>query len=318
MEARALSVLCDLMTRGAGSLDSVELSNALDSLGVQRQEGVERTHLGFSGAMLADNLGDALRLYADIVQRPHLPDDEFPAVVSGAEQALRALEDEPRQKVMLELRRRCYNAPWGLPSEGSLEGLAKLTTRAVKRHFDQCVQPNETILGIAGKVDFAAIVELAEEILGDWKPKPAPEFKTGPRGPARDHIHHESTQTQIGIAYDSVPYSDPEYYAAWAAVGVLSGGSSSRLFTEIREKRGLCYSVYALLLSLKHEGRVLCYAGTNVERSAQQTHDLTLQELQRLGDGILQSELDRCQARAKSSLIMQQESSTARASSIAR
>jgi predicted Zn-dependent peptidase len=92
---------------------------------------------------------------------------------------------------------------------------------------------------------------------------------------------------------------------------------SSRLFTEVREKRGLCYSVFATLNSLRDQGRILCYAGTTVER-AQETLDVTLQELTRLGQGISEDELDRCKARAKSSLIMQQESSSSRASSIAR
>jgi len=98
---------------------------------------------------------------------------------------------------------------------------------------------------------------------------------------------------------------------------VLSGGMSSRLFTEVREKRGLCYAVYASLSSLRDEARVLCYAGTTVER-AQETLDVTLQELVRLADGIEASELDRCRARAKSSLIMQQESTIARSAAVAR
>src|SRR5690606_34074482 len=102
------------------------------------------------------------------------------------------------------------------------------------------------------------------------------------------------------VAYDAVPYPDDAYYAAWAAVGILSGGMSARLFTEVREKRGLCYSVYAALHSLRTEGRVLCYAGTTNER-AQETLDVTLQELVRLREGVEQSELDRCKARAKSS-----------------
>lgn len=140
---------------------------------------------------------------------------------------------------------------------------------------------------------------------------------TGPRGERIGHIPHDSTQTHIGIAYDAIEYAHPDYYKAWAAVGVLSGGMSARLFTEVRERRGLCYSVSASLNSMKHEGRVLCYAGTTVER-AQETLDVTMRELQRLGDGIEQHELDRCKARAKSSLIMQQESTSSRATSIAR
>ena len=92
---------------------------------------------------------------------------------------------------------------------------------------------------------------------------------------------------------------------------------SSRLFTEVREKRALVYSVYASLNSIKGYGQVLCYAGTTVER-AQQTLDVLLGELKRLGEGIEEDELARCKARAKSSLIMAQESTGGRASSLAR
>jgi len=316
-QAGAAAVLCDWMVRGAGSRDSRQLSNELDNLGLQRNEGVGNSHISFTGATLAESLPQALRLYADIVRAPHLPDDQFEAARIGVEQSLRAMEDEPRQKVMVELRRRCYESPWGIPSEGTLEGVANLTPAVVKSHFARCAGPRDAILGIAGKVDVRSLTALVEDLFGDWKAKPAPEFVTGPRGPARDHIHHESTQTQIGIAYDSVPYSDPGYYAAWAAVSVLSGGMSSRLFTEVREKRGLCYSVFATLNCLRNQGRILCYAGTTAER-AQETLDVTLAELVRLGQGISEDELDRCKARAKSSLIMQQESSSSRASSIAR
>jgi predicted Zn-dependent peptidase len=100
-------------------------------------------------------------------------------------------------------------------------------------------------------------------------------------------------------------------------VGVLSSGSSSRLFTEVRERRGLCYTVYASLHTQRDRASVLCYAGTTAER-AQETLDVTVQELNKLGQGIEQSELDRLKARIKSSLIMQQESTTARSGSIAR
>jgi len=315
--AGAAAVLCDWMLRGAGSRDSRQLSNELDNLGLQRNEGVGNSHISFTGATLAESLPQALRLYADIVQAPRFPPDQFEAARVGVEQSLRAIEDEPRQKIMVELRRRCYESPWGIPSEGTLEGVENLTAEVVRTHFERCAGPRDAILGIAGKVDVAASIALVEDLFGGWKAKPAPKFETGSRGPSQDHIKHESTQTQIGIAYDSVAYRDAGYYAAWAAVSVLSGGMSSRLFTEVREKRGLCYSVFAMLNCLRDQGRVLCYAGTTSER-AQETLDVTLQELQRLKEGISEDELERCKARAKSSLIMQQESSSSRASSIAR
>ncbi|MGA2058935.1 MAG: insulinase family protein, partial [Thermoguttaceae bacterium] len=119
-----------------------------------------------------------------------------------------------------------------------------------------------------------------------------------------------------GIAYSSIPYRHPDYFQAWGAVGVLSGGMSARLFTEVRERRGLCYSVYATCHTLRHLGAVFCYAGTSADR-AQETLNVTLGELVRLAEGIEDHELDRLKARIKSSLVMQQESSSARSSSVA-
>ena len=131
------------------------------------------------------------------------------------------------------------------------------------------------------------------------------------------HVAYDSKQTQIGIAYGSVPYRHADYFQAWGAVGVLSGGMSARLFTEVREKRGLCYTVHASYHTLLDRGAVFCYAGTSAER-AQETLDVTMGELVRLRAGIEEHELARLKARIKSALIMQQESSSARSSSLAR
>jgi len=311
------AVLCDLITRGAGDYDSKQLSLVLDNLGVQRSENAGSMHLSFSGATLAENLTQVLQVYGDILQRPRLPADQFPAARAGIEQALMALEDEPRQKVILELRRRCYPDPWGKPADGNRDDLANLSCDSVAAHYQRCFRPNDTILGVAGRFDVHEIQDVVQREFGDWAQQEAPEIVSGDLGERVDHIDHDSTQTQIGIAYHSVPYAHPEYFAAWAAVGVLSGGMSSRLFTEVREKRGLCYAVYASLNSLREQARVLCYAGTTVER-AQETLDVTLQELVRLGEGIEAAELDRCRARAKSALIMQQESTFGRSAAIAR
>ena len=92
---------------------------------------------------------------------------------------------------------------------------------------------------------------------------------------------------------------------------------SSRLFTEVRERRGLCYSVYASYHTLRDRAGVFCYAGSSAQR-AQETLDVTLGELKRLAKGIEPGELERLKARIKTELIMQQESSFARSSSIAR
>src|SRR5262249_18457592 len=154
------------------------------------------------------------------------------------------------------------------------------------------------------------------KLFGSWLEGEEPPITFGTATPCTEHIQKETTQTQIAIAYASIPIGHEDYYLAQGAVNVLSGGMSSRLFTEVREKRGLCYSVGASYGTFKDRASIFCYAGTTNER-AQETLDVTLQELQRLQKGIEEEEIARVQAGLKSSLIMQQESTSSRARAMA-
>jgi predicted Zn-dependent peptidase len=310
------SVLSDLVTRGAGPRDSRALSLALDNLGLDRDESVGSLHTRFWGATLARNLPAALALYADILRRPHLPEEEIPAVQALALQDLSSLEDEPRQKVLIELRRRHYPMPLGQDRRGTREGIENLNGAIIRRHYERLFQPQGTILSVAGNIEWNPLLNQVGELFGDWPTGTPPAIKLKKPASPKAHIPKETTQTQIGIAYPSVPFGHPEYYAAQGAVNVLSGGMSSRLFTEVREKRGLCYAVWASYQTFKDRGSVLCYAGTTNER-AQETLEVTLGELERLVEGIEPEEVERVQAGLKSSLIMQEESTAARAGSLA-
>jgi predicted Zn-dependent peptidase len=198
-----------------------------------------------------------------------------------------------------------------------LAGLEIINLDDIRQCHAALYRPNGTILGVAGRINWDELRMLVGKLLGDWQQVNPPAVKEDPRNTRHEHLTHESNQTQIAIAWDAVPYNHPDYYQVVGAVGVLSGGMSARLFTEVREKRGLCYSVYATMHSLKHRGSVLCYAGTGAER-AQETLDVTLSELVRLAEGITADELGRLKARIKSGLIMQQESSSSRSGSLAR
>ena len=312
------AVMSELSMRGAGPRDSRQFVQDLDNLGVERGDSTSSGHISFSGATLARNLLPALEIFADLIRRPHLPEDQLDAARNVVLQELQAIEDEPSQKVMLELRKREYPDAWGRNSHGEREHVEAITIADIRKHHADLFQPKDIIIGVAGRIDWPRLRDRVGELFGDWQStNPRPETKNQFRTPGMQHLSHESNQTQIAIGYSSVPYSDPDYFQAWGGVGVLSGGMSSRLFTEVREKRGLCYTVYASYHTLRDRGAVLCYAGTTAER-AQETLDVTLGELKRLRQGIELNELDRLKARIKSGLIMQQESSSARSGAIAR
>jgi predicted Zn-dependent peptidase len=131
------TIASEMLTRGAGPRDSRQLVEALDNLGVERSEGVSDVHLSFGGATLATSLSETLSIYADIVRRPHLDEDQLEPARQVVLQELDAIEDEPQQKVMLELRRRRYPAPWGRPSLGDRPGLEASSIDDVREHFSK-------------------------------------------------------------------------------------------------------------------------------------------------------------------------------------
>lgn len=129
------------------------------------------------------------------------------------------------------------------------------------------------------------------------------------------HLDKESAQVQIALAYPSVSLSDPDYYAARVAIGVLSGGMAGRLFVEVREKLGLVYRVGASLSAARGRGAVFASAGTTPE-NAQQTLDVMLRELRGVVNGVTDDELKRSIVELKASLIMQSEFSSVRAGAL--
>lgn len=311
------ALTCEMMLRGAGSRDSRAWLSELENLGVERGESVGVSQATFSGATLRENLPAGLELFADLLRAPHLPSDQLDAGRQVCLQELRGIDDEPSQKLMIELRRQRYPDPWGRTSHGDEKGLRAATIDDVREFHAGYYRPNGTILALAGNIDWPRVCDQVEQLFGDWKPIELSEPSSSNGRRSSKHIKFDSTQSHIGVAYPTIPYKHPDYFQSWAAVGVLSSGSSSRLFTEVRERRGLCYTVYASLHTQRDRASVLCYAGTTAER-AQETLDVTIDELKKLGQGIEQSELNRLKARIKSSLIMQQESTTARSGAIAR
>jgi predicted Zn-dependent peptidase len=311
------SLTCEMMLRGAGDRDSRSWISALENLGVERGESVGTTQASFGGATLRDNLPAALELFADLLRRPLLPKDQLEQGRSVCVQELRGVDDDPSHKLMIELRRRRYPDPWGRSSHGDEPGLRAIKLDDVRKFHASHYRPNGTILAVAGNFDWQRLCDHVERLFGNWAmaDDSAPVASNGRQ--LGNHIAFESSQSHVGIAYPTIPYKHPDYFQAWAAVGVLSSGSSSRLFTEVRERRGLCYTVNASLHTQRDRAAVFCYAGTTAER-AQETLDVTLGELNRLGEGIEANELDRLKARIKSSLIMQQESSSSRSGAIAR
>ena len=282
----------EMAQRGCGDLDSRAFWERLDQLGVERGSSITTSHSSFSCAMPSEVLSDVLPLYADLVQRPHLPEPQINDARQLCLQELRALDDEPSHRCFSELKRFRYPLPYGRISQGSKEGVEAICIEDVRQFVEASYKPKGSILAVAGNFDWEQVCSKVEETFGEWSGAQTAELPGLQANYGSRHVDHSSSQTHLALAYDCAAYESPEYYEARALVGVLSDGMSSRLFSEVREKRGLVYSVFATCFSLAGQGSVLCYAGTTTNR-AEETLQVLIETIHSLKDGVSEDELFR-------------------------
>jgi predicted Zn-dependent peptidase len=311
----AANVIEDWIFRGAGNKNSRQLGDALDGLGLHRSSSVGSSHLTIASVMESSNLEQAIDLYTDIILRPRLEDDQFEPARQLAIDDIAGLDDDPKQKVMLKLREQFYPYPLGRSTAGDIEQLKKMTAGKTRLLADQHLNLSQTIFSIAGKYNFDKIIKQMKKLFEAAPKKANPPICKKSQTEKYTHIHNDGAQVHIGLMTPIAPPADEDYYNARVAISILSGSMSSRLFTEVREKRGLCYAIGARYHSLKDLAGVMCYAGTTPEK-AQETIDIIIAEFRRLADGITDEEIRIAKVGLKSALILQSESSSSRAGSI--
>jgi len=309
-------VIAEWIFRGAGDRNSRQLGDALDGLGLARSRSVGSSHITVGAALEAGNLAQTLDLYADIILKPSLDDDQFELARQLAVDGVLSLDDEPRQKVMLKLREQFYPNPLGRSPVGDIAQLKALTTEKAKQIIKDNFNLSQTIFSVAGKYDFDAVCQQIERLFETEQQENAGQVTLGSKAGKYTHLDNDGAQVHIGLMTETVKPTDEDYYNARVAVSVLSGGMSARLFTKVREERGLCYAIGARYHCLKETAGIMCYAGTTPDK-AQETLDVIIQQFNELGDGISEEEIQRAKVGLQSSLILSSESSSSRAGSIA-
>lgn len=310
------TLLSELILRGAGGMDNRALSDAFDALGAQRSGHAATNHLALSALCLGDRLSELLPLLALVARKPHLEEASLDAVRALALQALEALSDDPQHLVGLMLRRFAVPAPFNRSGYGTRAGLEALTATGLRAAWERRARPIGTIIGIAGDVDPSRVQDQLNALLAGWSGGSAEPEEQAPAAGGRHAIPIPTQQTHLSIGLPAPVDSHPDACAHRVAARVLGGASSSRLFTEVREKRGLCYSVGAGVNMGRDRGLLQIYAGSTHER-ARTTLECILTELERFERGITQQEFDYALVGAKSALVMSGESTSARAMSIA-
>jgi len=314
------SMWSELLFRGAGSLDSRQHADALDKLGVQTGGGPETFFQRLSFTMLGSRLADALPLIIDMLRAPRCDADSIEPVRDLSIQAIQALSDDPQGRVMRSLKRFHAPPPINRSNLGTIEGLTAITRDDLVNHWSATALPTGAIFAAAGAIDPDSITAQLNALLSGWAGEPSPVCLSAATTRGYHHETDDTNQAQIAIAHDSPCARDERLPLERIATAVLSGGMSGRLFTEVREKRSLCYSVFASYAADREFGRTIAYVGTTPDK-ADEAVGVLLEQLRAINtpDGaVTQSELDRAKIGLKSRVVMSGESTANRAMALAR
>ncbi|MBK7403569.1 MAG: insulinase family protein [Phycisphaerales bacterium] len=313
------AVWSELLMRGAGSLDSRAQADAFDRVGADRSARVSSRFLTLGLSVVGGRLLEALPLLVDMVRRPRFDEASIGPSKELCLQSIEALKDDPGERAVLGARARHLAAPFNRSTLGTTEGIGALTRDELVESWRARAAPRGSILAVAGDVDPGAVIGALEPLLAGWEGGPAEARASGtpPRGYA--HEADKTNQVQIILAADAPAEPDERSLLEKLAASVLSGGMSSRLFTEVREKRGLCYSVHARYSGDRDFGMLAADVGTQPDR-AQQSLDVLTTELERITtpEGrVTPDEFRRAVVGMKSRLVFSGESTGARASALA-
>jgi zinc protease len=251
-----------LLTRGTATRSAEESDRAIEFVGGSLESDGGRDSSELVLTVLRKDLGLGLDLLADALQRPAFPDEELARVRGEVAASVRRSEEDPEAVAARVLRRLVFPGhPYGRPTDGTETSLAAITRDDVAGFHRAAYRPERTVIAVAGDVTPAAIRTELEARLGAWTASgPAP-AAPGPAAlglPSRtEAVERSLAQATILLGQATVTRKDPDFYPLLVASQILGGGSASRLYTRIREERGLAYNVYAQYAPFRLAGLLL-------------------------------------------------------------
>ena len=311
------TMLSEYLLRGVEQHDSREFSDALDRLGARRSVSPDTYHIRVSATAPGDRLPAVLDLLVDMVQKPRLPKDALDPVRALCLQELAGIEDDPAHLVGLRLDEIRYPIPFDRHGLGVEAHLMATERDDLADHWQSMSGPQGSILAVAGAVDHDRIVEQLKRTTADWEGGASrPEPKGSPVGGVR-LVERDTSQVHVGLGFDGPVAKDPDALAFRTAVGVLGGGTSSRLFTDVRERRGLAYAVGSRYDEGLALGAVTISVGTTPERVAETLERIEVVLAEYGQEGPTDEEVRRIVVMLRASLLMQQEEGPSRARQLA-
>ncbi len=310
-----------MVFKGTKSRSAEEIARSADSIGGHLDAFTAKECTGFSIKVLDEHLPRAFDMLADLVKNPLLKPEHIARERQVIREEIKMLEDTPDDLVH-EIFTQTYWRGHGLgrPILGTRRTVGSFERPQLVDYFHRRYAPRNMIIAAAGHVEHALVMDLVRK---EFETLPAGRSAAdGPRPVAHPHVKYrkkkELEQVHICVGAPAYPQTHEKRFACYILNTILGGGMSSRLFQNIREKRGLAYSVFSSFNAFRDAGCLSVYAGTSAE-SARKVLQLIMEEFRRMKETPLRDEeLQPAKDYLKGSMLLSLESTMSRMANLAR
>ena len=307
-----------MVFKGTKRRTAAEIAEDIENVGGHLNAFTSREHTTYYAKVMKDDLPLAADLLGDLLLNPTFAPEELKREQEVILQEIGQVQDTPDDLVFDQLQEKAFpGQPLGQSILGTARSIPSFTSETLKSYMAKHYAAPDMVLVGVGKLAHQAVVALAEEHFAGLASKDGEAFSQGRYGGGESRDPRALEQLHLALALESCSYFDPDYYAVQVYATILGGGMSSRLFQEIREKRGYAYSVYAFNASLADTGLLSVYAGTGPE-FARELLPIAAREMKSLTGKIPPDEIARAKAQLKSGLYMSLESTSSRMEQIGR
>jgi len=310
-----------LVFKGTRRRSALDIVREIESVGGTINAFTAKEYTCFHARVLDKDLPLALDVLCDLLTEPLFDPVELEKERMVILQEIKMADDVPDDHIYDLFHRSFWgDHPLGLPIIGTKETVSSFSREQIEGFFRRRYTPERMIVAAAGHIEHEEVVREVERRLGSIPPsddhRPEPRAEGGKGGVGVEYRELEQVHLCLGVR--GIPYAHPNRFAGYVLHTILGGNMSSRLFQEIREKRGLTYSVYSFMNSYRDSGVLGVYAGTTKEE-LDEVIDLILRELRRMKAGeVEEREVQVAKEYLKGNMVLALESSDGRMSRLAK
>jgi predicted Zn-dependent peptidase len=303
--------------KGTAKRSAVEIASEIESVGGHLNAYTSREVTAYYARVLKEDSPLALDILGDILLNSAFDPVELDRERDVILQEIGQANDTPEDVAHDAFQQAAYpNQPVGRPILGEPDIIRTIQREAVVDYMAGRYKPGAMVVSASGAVDHGRFVDMATKIFGDLPAGSPSEPEAARYQGGEKRIQKDSEQAHVFFGLPGPQFGADDYYAAHVFSALFGGGMSSRLFQEVREKRGLCYSIYSYMSAMTDSGMFSVYAGTDGAQAGKAL-EVVIDELKSVAGGAGADETNRAKAQLRASLLMSRESTSTRAEQLA-